>query len=78
MQTHLKIGSVKCEICKQGVVNVFNLRKHIGELDQLCQMYKFTNSKQIINRDMYGSCHLVQRSMQTHVKIAQLKDGCQM
>ena len=37
MQTHVKIvhlktGSVKCEICKQGVANVFYLRKHMREV----------------------------------------------
>ena len=37
MQTHVKIvhlktGSVKCEICQQGVANVFYLRKHMREM----------------------------------------------
>ena len=37
MQTHVKIvhlktGSVKCDICKQGVANVFYLRKHMREV----------------------------------------------
>jgi len=29
---HLKTGSVKCEICKQGVANVFYFRKLMREV----------------------------------------------
>ena len=37
MQTHVKIvhlktGSVKCNICNQGVANIFYLRKHCREM----------------------------------------------
>ena len=37
MQTHVKIvhlktGSVKCQVCQQGVANVFYLRKHMREV----------------------------------------------
>ena len=56
---HLKTGSVKCRIWKQGVG---------------CK-YVCLNCKNIFFWQLYGSCHLVQRSTQTHMKIVLPKTG---
>ena len=56
---HLKTGSVKCRIWKQGVG---------------CK-YVCLNCKNIFFWQLYDSCHLVQRSTQTHMKIVLPKTG---